>query len=68
MRNIIYELEFIHEFLKERSPVAMLGGIVVLALGLILGRVEMVLAGIFVALVGSIEYVIMRLSRDRNSH
>ena len=68
MRNIIWELEFIHETLKKASPVAVLGGIVVLALGLIFGSVGMVLAGAFVALVGAVEFVIKLLFRDRNLH
>ena len=34
MRNIIYDLEFIHDILQKRAPVAALGGIVVFGLGL----------------------------------
>jgi len=67
MRNIIYELEFIHDSLKKHGPVAALGGIVVLVLGLIFGRLEMVLAGSFVIFVVACDFVIVRLFGNRNS-
>ena len=67
LRNLTYELDFIHGTLKKASPAAVLGGILVLGLGLVFGKMEMVFAGAFVALIGTIEYVIMRL-KGRKDH
>ena len=67
MRNIIYEIAFIHDSLKKHRPVAAFGGIAVIALGLILGRLEMILAGGFVAFVVVADYVVARLFGDRTA-
>ena len=66
MRNIIYELEFVHDSLQKHGPVAALGGIVVLALGLSFGRLEMMLAGGFVIFVVAVDFVVARLFGKRN--
>jgi hypothetical protein len=67
MRNIIWDLEFVHEILKKASQVAILGGLAALAAGLVLGKISMVLAGAFVTLVGSVEFVLSFLGK-RNSN
>ena len=66
MRNIFYELEFIHDTLQKHLPVAALCGIVVLVLGLIFGRLEMALAGAIVIFVVVVDYVITRVFGNRN--
>lgn len=67
MRNIMYDLQFIYDSLHQRAPVAALGGIVVLILGLIFGRSSMVLAGSFVIFVVACDFVIVRLFGNRIS-
>ncbi len=68
MRNIIYELEFIHDSLQKRAPIAALGGIVVIALGLIFGKLAMVVAGALVTLLVFVDFVVARLFGNRNSN
>lgn len=67
MRNIIYELEFIHDSLQKHGPVAALGGVVVLALGLLSGRLEMMLAGGIVIFVVAVDFVILLVFGNRTS-
>jgi hypothetical protein len=68
MRNIIWEFEFIHEILKRNRPVAALGGVAVLGVGLALGRWEMLAAGAFVTLVVAVEFFLSLIFGDRNSN
>ena len=67
MRNIFNELAYIHDSLRGHGPKAALGAIVVVALGLIFGRLEMVLAGSVVIFVVLVDFVIMLFQRNRNS-
>lgn len=67
MRNIFYELEFIHDSLQKHGPAAALCGIVVLALGLVFWRFEMVLAGAIVVFVVAVDYVVMLVFGNRSS-
>ncbi|MEQ1764016.1 MAG: hypothetical protein ABL984_12840 [Pyrinomonadaceae bacterium] len=59
----LLELEFVYETLKKGGPWAALAGIALLAVGLLLGKIVMVLAGGFVALLCSADYVFTRLFR-----
>jgi len=68
MRNIIYDLTFIHDILQENGRVAALGGIVALALGLVFGKLAMVLAGAFVILVVCADFVVMLFLKNRKSN
>jgi hypothetical protein len=68
MRNIIYELTFIHDIVQKGGRVAAFGGILVLALGLVFGRLGMVLAGAFVILVVAADYFVMLFFKNRNSN
>lgn len=68
MRNIIYDLTFIHDILQENGRVAALGGIVALALGLVFGKLGMVLAGAFVILVVCADFLVMLFLKNRKSN
>ena len=68
MRNIFIELEFIHDTLQKHGPVAALGGIVAVGLGLILARLEMILAGAIVIFVVAVDFVIMLFLGNRKSN
>ena len=59
-------LSFIHDILKKGGPMAVFGGLVVLAVGLILGRLEMILAGALVTFLGSADYIVVLLRKNRN--
>ena len=68
MRNIIWDLEFIHEILKRNRPVAALGGVAVIGVGFALGRWGMVAAGAFVTLVVAVEFILSLIFGERNSN
>jgi hypothetical protein len=51
-------LTFIHDSLQKGGPMAALGGIVVVAVGFILDRPGMILAGALVTLLVSADFVV----------
>jgi hypothetical protein len=59
---------FIHDSLQKGGPTAALGGIVVVAVGFILDRPGMILAGALVTLLVSADYVVMFFLGNRNSN
>ena len=62
------ELGFVYDALKKGGPLAALAGLAVLAMGLLFGKIVMVLAGGFVALLCSADYLFTLIFRNRSSN
>ena len=56
-----WDLNFLHDMLREGAPVAVLGGIVAIAAGFALGKPSMIFVGAIVLLIVSIDYILVHL-------
>ncbi len=65
MRNIIWDLTFIYDILQKNWPIAGAAGILVLVLGLVFGKLSMVIAGAIVLFVVIIDLLILLVRRLR---
>ncbi|MBL8181976.1 MAG: hypothetical protein JNL64_10250 [Blastocatellia bacterium] len=66
MRNVIWDLTFIYDMLHKSGPAVALGGILVIAIGLMIGKYSMVIAGAVVTLIVALDYVVMFFFGKRN--
>ena len=65
MRNILWDLTFIYDILQKNWPIAAVGGITVLALGLGFGRLSMVITGAIVLFVVIVDLLILLVLKMR---
>ena len=62
-----WDLDFIHNALREGAPVAVFGGIAAIAGGFVLEKPSMILVGAFVLLVISADYIVYYLFGSRST-
>ena len=59
MRNIIWDLTFIYDVLQKNWRVAAIGGALAIGIGLILGKISMVITGAIVLFVVAVDLIIL---------
>ncbi|MEO5860248.1 MAG: hypothetical protein ABIR33_15025 [Pyrinomonadaceae bacterium] len=62
MRNIIWDFEFLYDMVRKGGPVAVLGGIAAIVLGLLFAKLIMVVVGAIVIFTVCVDYVIRLIS------
>ena len=65
MRNIIWDLTFIYDVLQKNWPVAAIGGALAIGIGLILGKISMVITGAIVLFVVAVDLIILLVLKMR---
>ena len=65
MRNIIWDLTFIYDVLQKNWRVAAIGGALAIGIGLILGKISMVITGAIVLFVVAVDLIILLVLKMR---
>lgn len=65
MRNIIWDLTFIHDVLQKNWPIAAIAGIVAIGLGFVFGRISMIITGAIVLFVVIVDLIILLVLKMR---
>lgn len=66
MRNVIWDLTFIYDMLHKSGPAVALGAILVIAIGLMIGKYSMVIAGAVVTFIVALDCVVTFIFGKRN--
>ena len=62
-----WDLDFIHDMVREGAPVAVIGGVVAIAFGILFEKPSMIIVGAFILLVVSVDYILYHLFGTRSS-